>query len=215
MTRTLLLTQKKQNFNDREVRKGNIFSIWKLQVMMANPFCSLPAIFERAFDYFRTNEPELKEERAMLLDDWLNVEISFGSIGDVSIVKKKLPRKVKRKRAITAEDGSHAGYDSYFPLIYWFLDNNSIFTNNPFIGIENFAVTRNISTTFSLMKRWLQSLKFWKLRTNGKSNELILMTDMRPNRAAHLVFPWRRSHPAIDWFISTLILLLLVCVGYL
>ncbi|CAA6661039.1 unnamed protein product [Spirodela intermedia] len=76
------------------------------------------AIFERAFDYFRTNEPDLKEERAMLLDDWLNVESSFGSIGDVSIVKKKLPRKVKRKRAITSEDGGQAGYEEYIDYIF-------------------------------------------------------------------------------------------------
>lgn len=73
--------------------------------------CSiLPGVFERAFDYLRTSAPELKEERAMLLEDWLNMESGFGSLGDVSIVQKKLPRKVKRKRAMQSEDGAPAGY---------------------------------------------------------------------------------------------------------
>ena len=67
-------------------------------------------VFERAFDYFRTTAPELKEERAMLLEEWFNMESSFGNLGDVSIVQKKLPRKVKRKRAMQSEDGNPAGY---------------------------------------------------------------------------------------------------------
>ncbi|KAJ6804026.1 crooked neck-like protein 1 [Iris pallida] len=76
------------------------------------------AVFERAFDYFRTSAPELKEERAMLLEEWLNIESSFESLGDVSIVQKKLPRKVKRKRAISSEDGNHAGYEEYIDYIF-------------------------------------------------------------------------------------------------
>ncbi|MQL94752.1 hypothetical protein Taro_027432, partial [Colocasia esculenta] len=76
------------------------------------------AVFERAFDYFRTSEPELKEERAMLLEEWLNLESSFGTIGDVSIVQKKLPRKVKRKRSITTEDGGQAGFEEYIDYIF-------------------------------------------------------------------------------------------------
>lgn len=75
-------------------------------------------VFERAFDYFRTSAPELKEERAMLLEEWLNIESSFESLGDVSIVQKKLPRKVKRKRAISSEDGNHAGYEEYIDYIF-------------------------------------------------------------------------------------------------
>ncbi|KAL5993549.1 Crooked neck-like protein 1 [Asimina triloba] len=75
-------------------------------------------VFERAFDYFRTTAPELKEERAMLLEEWLNMESEFGYVGDVSIVQKKLPRKVKRKRAIASEDGSAAGYEEYYDYIF-------------------------------------------------------------------------------------------------
>ncbi|CAN6442991.1 unnamed protein product [Victoria cruziana] len=75
-------------------------------------------VFERAFDYFRTSAPEQKEERAMLLEEWLNAESKCGSIGDVSLVQKKLPRKVKRKRAIVAEDSTPAGYEEYYDYIF-------------------------------------------------------------------------------------------------
>ncbi|KAH7682363.1 crooked neck protein [Dioscorea alata] len=75
-------------------------------------------VFERAFDHFRTAAPELKEERAMLLEEWLNMEAKFGNLGDVSLVQKKLPRKVKRKRAIASEDGVPAGYEEYFDYIF-------------------------------------------------------------------------------------------------
>ncbi|KAM0828553.1 hypothetical protein ACQ4PT_067469 [Festuca glaucescens] len=57
-------------------------------------------------DYFRTNAAELKEERAMLLEEWLKKELSFGDLGDVTLVQKKAPRKVKRKRPLPSDDGS-------------------------------------------------------------------------------------------------------------
>jgi crooked neck len=60
----------------------------------------------------------LKEERAMLLEEWINKEVGFGDLGDVSLVQKKAPRKVKRKRPIPTEDGSTIAYALYsvFPF---------------------------------------------------------------------------------------------------
>ncbi|XP_074567054.1 uncharacterized protein LOC141823689 [Curcuma longa] len=75
-------------------------------------------VFELAFDYLRTNVPELKEERAMLLEEWLNLERSFGSLGDINIVQNKLPRKVKRKRPISSEDGTPAAFEEYIDYIF-------------------------------------------------------------------------------------------------
>ncbi|KAL0447810.1 UNVERIFIED_CONTAM: Pre-splicing factor clf1 [Sesamum latifolium] len=63
------------------------------------------AVFERALSYFRTSAPELKEERAMLLEEWLNMESSFGEVGDVDLVRAKLPKKLKKRRQIETEDG--------------------------------------------------------------------------------------------------------------
>ncbi|XP_027360352.1 crooked neck-like protein 1 isoform X2 [Abrus precatorius] len=62
-------------------------------------------VFEEALNYYRSSAPDLKEERAMLLEKWLNMEALFGELGDVSLVQSKLPKKLKRKRVIT-EDGA-------------------------------------------------------------------------------------------------------------
>ena len=58
----------------------------------------------------RTSISEQKEKIFMLLEEWLNMESSFGCLGDVSLVQKKMPKKLKRKRGIMSEDGTPAGY---------------------------------------------------------------------------------------------------------
>ena len=70
-------------------------------------------VFEKALSHFRVSAPELKEERAMLLDDWLKLEKDFGDLGDVSSVQAKMPKKLKRKRPIETEDGT-TGYVKHF-----------------------------------------------------------------------------------------------------
>ncbi|KAF9616182.1 hypothetical protein IFM89_028958 [Coptis chinensis] len=53
-------------------------------------------VFERALNHFRTSAPELEEERAMLLEEWLNTESSFGDIGNVGLVQNELPKRLKK-----------------------------------------------------------------------------------------------------------------------
>ena len=67
-------------------------------------------VFERAINYYRTSAPELKEEHAMLLEEWLNMESSFGELGNISLFQSKLPKKLKKRKQITSEDGGVAGY---------------------------------------------------------------------------------------------------------
>lgn len=62
-------------------------------------------IFDRANTYNKDSTPELKEERAMLLEDWLNMETGFGKLGDVRVVQSKLPKKVKKRKLSSREDG--------------------------------------------------------------------------------------------------------------
>lgn len=69
----------------------------------------MSGVFERAFSYFMTSAPELKEERAMLLEEWLNMESSFGELGNIDLVRVKLPKKLKKRRQIETEEGP-AGY---------------------------------------------------------------------------------------------------------
>jgi len=63
-------------------------------------------VFEQALNYFRSSAPDLKEERAMLLEKWLNMEATSGELGDVSLVQSKLPKKLKKRRHVATEDGS-------------------------------------------------------------------------------------------------------------
>ncbi|CAH8389536.1 unnamed protein product [Eruca vesicaria subsp. sativa] len=74
-------------------------------------------VFERAYMYYKDVTPELKEERATLLEDWLNMEVSFGMLGDVSIVESKLSKKLKKRKAIIGEDGS-VEYVEYTYYLY-------------------------------------------------------------------------------------------------
>ncbi|KAK0587572.1 hypothetical protein LWI29_025053 [Acer saccharum] len=75
-------------------------------------------IFEKAINYYMS-APELKEERAMLLEEWLNMESSIGELGDASLVQAKLLNKLKRRRQIVSDDGLATGseelYDYLFP----------------------------------------------------------------------------------------------------
>jgi crooked neck len=50
----------------------------------------------------------------MLLEEWRDTEHSFADLGDVAAVQRKMPRRVKRKRPISAEDGTPAGYEVSF-----------------------------------------------------------------------------------------------------
>ncbi|KAI3458535.1 hypothetical protein Pfo_015198 [Paulownia fortunei] len=75
------------------------------------------AMFERARSYFRTSAPELKEERAMLLEEWLNMESSFGELGNVDLVLVKLPKKPKKRWQIETEEGP-AGYEEYIDYLF-------------------------------------------------------------------------------------------------
>ena len=60
-------------------------------------------IMNQAQDYFRDSQPDLKEERKMLLETWLEIELQISQRGgsdqsQVDDVRSKLPIKVKRRR---------------------------------------------------------------------------------------------------------------------
>ncbi|XP_016415432.1 crooked neck-like protein 1 [Sinocyclocheilus rhinocerous] len=61
---------------------------------------------------------EEKEERLMLLESWRDFEDEFGSFANKERVRKLLPEKVKKRRKITAEDGSDAGWEEYYDYIF-------------------------------------------------------------------------------------------------
>ncbi|CAI7746076.1 unnamed protein product [Closterium sp. NIES-54] len=75
-------------------------------------------VYERAFEHMRTNAADQKEERVMLLEAWREMERAAGVNGDPGLVEKKMPRRVKRKRPITTEDGTPAGFEEYYDYIF-------------------------------------------------------------------------------------------------
>ena len=56
------------------------------------------AIFSEAYTHFKTVEPELKEERLLVLENWLKLETMMGNAEDLERVQAKLPKRVKKRR---------------------------------------------------------------------------------------------------------------------
>ncbi|KAJ4720246.1 Crooked neck-like protein 1 [Melia azedarach] len=76
-------------------------------------------VFERAVEYFRKSAPELKEERAMLVDEWLKIEKGFGhELGDLSLVRAERPKKLKMIRPIFTSHGEAAAYEEYIDYLF-------------------------------------------------------------------------------------------------
>ncbi|XP_023250110.1 crooked neck-like protein 1 [Seriola lalandi dorsalis] len=73
-------------------------------------------IYEEANKGMRSCEE--KEERLMLLESWREFEKEFGSDSTMERVRKLLPEKVKKRRKLTAEDGSDAGWEEYYDYIF-------------------------------------------------------------------------------------------------
>ncbi|KAM4713685.1 LOW QUALITY PROTEIN: crooked neck-like protein 1 [Anableps anableps] len=69
--------------------------------------------FEEANKSMRSWE-EKEERRMLLLESWRDFEREFGSDGTRERVRKLCPRKVKKRRKLTAEDGSDAGWEEYY-----------------------------------------------------------------------------------------------------
>jgi crooked neck len=76
--------------------------------------------------HFKKNEPELKEERLLILENWLKLEqSSIGNPIDLEKVQAKLPKRVKKRRktkVVNEETGQEvneeAGWEEYYDYIF-------------------------------------------------------------------------------------------------
>jgi len=68
-------------------------------------------------------ESEQKEERLMLLEDWLGFVRELGDDDEIIKVEAKQPKRVKKKRQVRTEDGTEAGWEEYYE--YMFPDEKS------------------------------------------------------------------------------------------
>ncbi|OUS42195.1 hypothetical protein BE221DRAFT_188001 [Ostreococcus tauri] len=77
------------------------------------------AVYERALGEIKESDPDAKEERVMLLESWKSFEDTlppeFSKSADV---KAKFPRRVKRKRAVTDDDGRTVAQEEYYDYIF-------------------------------------------------------------------------------------------------
>uniref|UniRef100_A0AC35GB92 Crooked neck protein n=1 Tax=Panagrolaimus sp. PS1159 TaxID=55785 RepID=A0AC35GB92_9BILA len=73
------------------------------------------ATFKRANDSLETSPAE---ERILLLETWLEFERTHGSEEQKEAVEKLMPKRVKKRRPILAEDGTDAGWEEYFDYIF-------------------------------------------------------------------------------------------------
>eukprot|EP00657_Telonema_sp_P-1_P008260 TRINITY_DN29089_c0_g1_i1.p1 TRINITY_DN29089_c0_g1~~TRINITY_DN29089_c0_g1_i1.p1 ORF type:complete len:105 (+),score=54.33 TRINITY_DN29089_c0_g1_i1:127-441(+) len=63
-------------------------------------------------------ESEQKEERLMLLEDWIAFEKQHGDQGTVEEAEKMQPKRILKKRPIQTADGSEAGWEEYYEYIF-------------------------------------------------------------------------------------------------
>ncbi|KAF6023822.1 CRNKL1 [Bugula neritina] len=74
-------------------------------------------VYKKANDSLK-DDSSAKEERVMLLEAWKQHEFDYGDDESQGSVDKLMPKKVKKRRKVTAEDGSDAGWEEYFDYIF-------------------------------------------------------------------------------------------------
>eukprot|EP00743_Colponemidia_sp_Colp-15_P004301 GILK01004640.1.p1 GENE.GILK01004640.1~~GILK01004640.1.p1 ORF type:complete len:679 (+),score=156.35 GILK01004640.1:58-2037(+) len=73
-------------------------------------------LFQDAYAYLKSQG--LKEERVLVLEAWRQMETDRNNTEGVKTVEGKMPKRVKKRRPIVAEDGTEAGYEEYFDYIF-------------------------------------------------------------------------------------------------
>ncbi|KAI1719366.1 HAT (Half-A-TPR) repeat domain-containing protein [Ditylenchus destructor] len=82
---------------------------------------SIDAI-DKARDVFKRANSALEhsaaEERLLLLESWKDFEQKHGDEASLQAVEKLMPKKLKKRRQITTDDGMDAGWEEYYELIF-------------------------------------------------------------------------------------------------
>ena len=83
------------------------------------------SVYERAFRSLRESQPDAKEEAVMLLEAWRTFEQTAEGPTDVQkataveAVERRMPKRIKKKRRITTDDGLDAGMEVSLVLNSW------------------------------------------------------------------------------------------------
>lgn len=69
-------------------------------------------VFERADKYLKAESR--RSERAQLLEAWRDFERKYGNEATQTVVSDRMPRRLKKRRLLTNEDGTDAGWEEYY-----------------------------------------------------------------------------------------------------
>ena len=89
----------------RLLQKSKHVKVWisyaKFEEENARDAARARAVYDEGYAYLKEKEPELKEERLLILENWLKLEQSeIGSNEQLEMVQAKLPKRVKKRRRV-------------------------------------------------------------------------------------------------------------------
>jgi len=93
-----------------------VFSSYAQFEITVKDFARARKVMERGVETMKNEDK--KEERAALLEQWLKMETSYGSPAEVQKVGDRQPKKIKKKRAVIADDGTEEGWEEYTDYIF-------------------------------------------------------------------------------------------------
>ena len=92
------------------------FAKFEASLSSTNGLTPCRSVYERAEKCLKNRRNA--EERAMLLENWLEFEKVHGNSDTIEAVHKKLPHRVKKQRKVYREDGSDAGWEEYWDYVF-------------------------------------------------------------------------------------------------
>ena len=100
----------------------------KFEIDNAASYQNCRNVYNEAYNYFKNEEPELKEERLMILESWIAMEKEHGTEQSYNEVKNKMPKRVKKRRKIkiiynTEQEGDQnkedeGGWEEFYDYIF-------------------------------------------------------------------------------------------------
>ena len=114
------------------LEKTSHVKVWigyaKFELENAQSYQNSKSAYEEAYNFFKNEQPEQKEERLMILEAWIEMEKENGTQEDYEKVKKKMPKRVKKRRKIKIifnnqqEDDQNkedeGGWEEYYDYIF-------------------------------------------------------------------------------------------------
>lgn len=100
----------------RHVKVWLSYAKFELVVPLEGKITRARLVYEKAHKALQHSDE--KEERLMLLEAWKAYEEEHGSEETMAAVEKEMPKRVKKRRKLTRDDGSDAGWEEYYDYIF-------------------------------------------------------------------------------------------------